>query len=170
MKYKFFTIPARDPEAAETALNAFCNQHRVSFVEKQLIADGADSFWSVCVSWQDGEAAPSQGVSAANQPKVDYKELLSEEDFSAYLELRNFRKGMAEAKGVPSYALFTNDQLAAMVQQRVGSKSALQAIPGIGKSRVDKYGDAFLQKLNDLWVGLPIQPKVQGNETDTDNA
>ena len=119
MKYKFFTIPARDPETAEAALNAFCNQHRVSFVEKQLIADGADSFWSVCVSWQDGEAALSQGVSAANQPKVDYKELLSEEDFSAYLELRNFRKGMAEAKGVPSYALFTNDQLAAMVQRRL---------------------------------------------------
>lgn len=148
MKYKFFSIPARAPETAEAALNAFCSQHRVSFVEKQLVADGADSFWSVCVSWQDGEAAPSMASPLASQPKVDYKELLSGEDFSAYLELRNFRKGMAEAKGVPSYALFTNDQLAAMVQQRVSSKDALQAIPGVGKSRVDKYGDAFLQKLN----------------------
>ncbi len=167
MKYKFFAIPARDPESAEAALNAFCSQHRVSFVEKQLVADGADSFWSVCVSWQDGEAAPSVASSSASQPKVDYKEVLSEEDFSAYLELRQFRKEMAEARGVPSYALFTNDQLAAMVQQRVSGKNALQAIPGIGKSRIDKYGDAFLQKLNDLWAGLPFAG-VSGDETNPD--
>ncbi|GEM_PF-5356122 len=26
MKYKFFAIPARNPELAEAALNAFCSQ------------------------------------------------------------------------------------------------------------------------------------------------
>lgn len=148
MKYKFFTIPACHPESAEEALNSFCSQHRVSFVEKYLVTDGADSFWSVCVTWQDGEAAPSAGHQ--KKPSVDYKQILSETDFDAYVELRNVRKELAENQGVPPYALFTNEQLAAIVQQRISSKAALQAIPGVGKSKVEKYGDAFLQKLAEI--------------------
>ena len=143
MKYKFFAIPARNPTAAEDDLNAFCGSHRVTFIDKHLVADGADSFWSVCVSWLDDEAAPSISASTRNKPAIDYKEVLSPTDFSLYLELRNFRKELAEQKNVPPYALFTNDQLATMIQQRVGSKSALQNIPGVGKSRIDKYGEAF---------------------------
>lgn len=148
MKYKFLVIPARYPEAGEEALNSFCSQHRVSFVEKHLITDGADSYWSICVTWLDGEGA----LSASNhkKPPVDYKQILDESDFAIFLELRNLRKEIAEQQGVPPYALFTNEQLAAMVQQRINSKAALQAIPGVGKSRVEKYGDFFLQKLSEL--------------------
>ncbi len=150
MKYKFFSIPARQPEAAEELLNAFCSQHRISFVEKHLITDGANSYWSICVTWLDGEAAPSAGNQ--KKPTVDYKQILSETDFNRYIALRNLRKEMAESHGVPPYALFTNEQLAAMVQQRAGSKAALQTIPGIGKSRIEKYGDEFLQKLSEFWA------------------
>lgn len=156
MKYKFFAIPARNPAIAEDELNAFCSSHRVTFIDKHLVADGADSFWSVCVTWQDGEAAPSTPADSRNKPSVDYKQLLSEADFSLYLELRNFRKGLAEQQNVPPYALFTNDHLAAMVQQRTNSKAGLEKIPGVGKSRLDKYGDAFLLKLNELWAQQPL--------------
>ncbi len=152
MKYKFFAIPARNPAAAEEDLNAFCSSHRVTFIDKHLVEDGADSFWSVCVSWLDGAASPS--ASAAdnrNKPAIDYKEVLNPADFSRYLVLRNFRKELAEQQNVPPYALFTNEQLANMIQQRVNSKSALQRIPGVGKSRIEKYGDAFLSRLGELW-------------------
>ena len=151
MKYKFFAIPARNPELAEAALNAFCSQHRIGFIEKHLVADGADSFWSICISWLEGEAAPSISADNRSKPTVDYKLILNEADFSLYLELRNFRKELADLQNVPPYALFTNDQLAAMVQQRVNTKADLMQIAGVGKSRIDKYGDRFLQKLNSLW-------------------
>ena len=29
MRFRFFTIPAFDPDAAQDALNAFCDQHRI---------------------------------------------------------------------------------------------------------------------------------------------
>jgi hypothetical protein len=29
MRFRFFTIPAFDPDAAQDALNAFCAQHRI---------------------------------------------------------------------------------------------------------------------------------------------
>lgn len=153
MKYKFFAIPARHPVAAEDDLNAFCSSHRISFIDKQLITDGADSFWSVCVTWMDGEAAPSTTSEHRKQHRVDYKEILSEADFGLYLELHSFRKGLAEQHNVPTYALFTNDQLAEMVRQRVSNKAGLQKIEGVGKARIDNYGEAFLQKLQALWAG-----------------
>jgi superfamily II DNA helicase RecQ len=152
MKYKFFAIPARNPAAAEDDLNAFCSSHRVSFIDKQLVVDGADSFWSACVTWLDGEAAPSAPADSRSKPTVDYKDILNPADFGLYLALRSFRKELAEQQNVPPYALFTNDHLAAMVQQRTTSKAGLEKIPGVGKSRIDKYADAFLQKLNDLWA------------------
>ena len=151
MKYKFFDIPACNPEASEAALNAFCSQHRISFIEKHLIADGANSYWSFCIAWLDGEAAPTLAADHRSKPKVDYKQILSETDFSLYLELRNYRKELADQQNVPPYALFTNEQLAAMVEQRIITKTDLMQIPGVGKSRIDKYGDSFLQKLRTLF-------------------
>ena len=76
MNYKFFAIPARNPDQAEAALNAFCNRHLISFIEKQLIADGADSYWSICITYMEGEAPPS--ISGVNQikPAVDYKQIV----------------------------------------------------------------------------------------------
>lgn len=165
MKYKFFVIPASSPQAAEAELNAFCSRHRVGFVEKQLISDGANSFWSVCVSWLDGEAAPS--TNDRKKPPVDYKKVLSEVDFTLYLELRNLRKEVAQFSGVPAYAVFTNEQLAAMVQQRISSKNALLALPGIGKSRVEKYGEEFLQKLSEL---LSCSSSGDGDEANPDKS
>lgn len=126
MKFKFFAIPARHSEAAEAELNAFCIKHRISYIDKHLVADGVDSFWSICISWLDGEAAPSALAENRSKPSVDYKQILSEADFGLYLELRNYRKEQADHQNVPPYALFTNEQLASMVQQRVSTKTALQ--------------------------------------------
>lgn len=149
MKYKFFAVSACAPDSSAEELNAFCSQHRVSFVEKHWVADGANSFWSICVTWLDGEAAPSASIQ--KKSSIDYKQVLSETDFGLYIELRNLRKELADSYGVPPYALFTNEQLAAMVEQRIRNKTALQAIPGVGKSRVEKYGDQLLQKLTGFW-------------------
>jgi superfamily II DNA helicase RecQ len=157
MKHKFFAIPARNPAAAEEALNAFCGSHRVSFIDKHLVVDGAQSFWSVCVTWLDGDAAPCAHTNQRTKPAVDYKQVLSEVDFSLYLELRNFRKELAEQQNIPPYAVFTNDQLANMIQNKVDSMSAMGQIPGVGKSRIEKYGDTFLRRLNELWGQTPAE-------------
>lgn len=164
MKFKFFAVPARNPEAAEAELNAFCNQHRISYIDKYLVADGAASFWSICISWLEGDTAPSLSAENRNKPSVDYKQILSEADFGLYLELRNYRKELADQQSVPPYALFTNEQLAAMVQQRIHTKTELANIPGVGKSRIDKYAEGFLQKLNALRAQLPSSH----HETDID--
>ncbi|MEE9355683.1 MAG: HRDC domain-containing protein [Methylococcaceae bacterium] len=127
MKFQFFTISALSPEYGQQQLNAFCGQHRVVSVEKQLIAQGENSYWSVCVSYIEGETEFATKSSKNNNKRgrIDYKEVLSEQDFSVYAELRNLRKKLAEQEGIPVYAIFSNEQLAEMVIQQVATISAL---------------------------------------------
>jgi superfamily II DNA helicase RecQ len=144
MKFHFFTVAAQTPESGQEALNLFCGQQRVVSVEKHFVAQGLDSFWTICVTTIAGS---EKQVSGGKRDRIDYKETLSEQDFAVYAELRNLRKVLAEQEGVPAYALFTNEQLAEMVTRRVATLTALGDIDGIGKSRLEKYGEMFLRLL-----------------------
>ncbi|MBX3667680.1 MAG: HRDC domain-containing protein [Rhodocyclaceae bacterium] len=146
MKLEFFTIPALSPQAAVDELNRFLDAHRVSHIERQFVADGASSYWSVCVTWIGGDT-PVAFDAAARRGRVDYREVLGAEEFAVYDRLRTLRKRLAEADGLPPFAVFTNEQLAAMVRQRVATVAALKSIEGVGDARLAKYGDAFLEIL-----------------------
>jgi superfamily II DNA helicase RecQ len=60
-----------------------------------------------------------------------------------FSRLREWRKGVSEKEGAPVYTIFTNEQLAQMVQKEVRSKAALKEIEGVGEARVEKYGEAI---------------------------
>ena len=49
---------------------------------------------------------------------------------------------MAQIEAVPVYALFTNEQLAQIVQRRCRSRNDLAGIEGIGENKIEKYGDS----------------------------
>ena len=51
---------------------------------------------------------------------------------------------IAEAEGVPVYAIFTNEQLAAMVQRKATTAAGLAAIEGVGQARLEKHGPRLL--------------------------
>lgn len=148
MKHRFFVIPAVDPNPAEEELNRFCSQHRVVALEKHFVADGANSFWSVCVSVASREPFTA---TSKRKPQVDYKELLSADEFTVYAQLRELRKSIADSEGVPVYALFTNEQLANMVQNRICTQAGLLELEGVGKARVEKYAAPFLKILSAAW-------------------
>jgi superfamily II DNA helicase RecQ len=147
MRFQFFTIPAEWPEESQQALNAFCAQHRVMTVEKHFVAIGTESYWSLCVTYIEGSAQNSTQLANNRRDRVDYREVLGEQDFTVYAQLRNLRKSLSEQEGVPAYALFTNEQLAEMVTRRVRSEAELAKIEGVGKARLEKYGDVFVQLL-----------------------
>ena len=165
MKLRFFAVPMLDGEEESQELNRFLATNRVLLVERHFVADGPRSAWAICVSYLDrgGRPAPEQGQGK----RVDYREILSESDFAIYAKLRSLRKAMAEKDGLPAYTLFTNEQLAAMVQQRVTSLKALEEIPGVGTARIKKYGTAFLEVLK-ANVSAPLaSDSIKGNSTET---
>lgn len=155
MSYTFFHVPARHPDAAAAELNAFLDAHRVLRVDSRFVDNGEASYWAFAVEWIAGAPAAGKiGRGASNKAeRVDYREVLSEADFALYARLRNLRKTLAEAAGVPPYAVFTNEQLAAIVTTRAQSMAALASIEGVGPARVEKYGAAVLQELNAARAG-----------------
>lgn len=50
----FFTVPALMPGDARHKLNLFLQQQRVVALEQQWVADGAASYWSLCVTVLNG--------------------------------------------------------------------------------------------------------------------
>lgn len=147
MRLKFFTVPALSPDTAEAELNRFLGAHRIAHLERQFIADGAASFWAVCVSWVEADAATAQDP--ARRGRVDYREVLAADEFALYDRLRALRKQLADAEGLPPFAVFTNEQLADMVRQRVATVAALETIAGVGEARLSRYGPAFLDILRE---------------------
>lgn len=160
MRFRFFIVPAQGPEAAQDTVNNFCAQHRVVTVDRQFVALGAESYWALCLTYVEG-AGPLANPAGARRERIDYKAVLDEQDFARYATLRNLRKALAEEDGVPAYALFTNEQLAEMVTRRASSLAALGEIEGVGKARLEKYGQRFLDALR---APLPPEPQKDSDE------
>ena len=146
MQLKLFIVPVKNLSLPEGEMNAFLCSHRVLAVRKEFVCDGENSFWTFCVEYL--ESAPAGNAAPGSKlPKVDYKEVLKPEEFEVFSRLRDWRKGVAEKEGVPVYVVFTNEQLAEMVKKKVSSKAALKEIEGVGEARVEKYGDAVLERM-----------------------
>lgn len=160
MRVDFFTIPVQAGAETTEELNRLLSSARILTVDRQFVADGASSFWSVCVVSQTG---PLRGGKAQTGKKgtIDYHDVLSPEDFAVYARLRDLRKQLAEREAVPPYAVFTNEHLAAIVQGRVDSLTALKKIKGIGEARADKYGMPILR----LMQSLSAQQQESPDET-----
>lgn len=158
MELHFFAIRATDPRDAQDELNRFCAGRRVVAVDRQLVQAGLESFWAVCVTVAPG-AGPLPDVlktpenrsgargNGAAASRVDYKQVLNDADFALFAGLRAWRKEVAGAEGVPVYAVFTNEQLAEVARRRVGTLAALGEIEGVGPARVQRYGQAVLDRV-----------------------
>ena len=68
----------------------------------------------------------------------------ADRDEQLFDALREWRAERAKALGQPAYCVFTDATLTAIAEQRPESVAALVAIPGIGQTKLDKYGDEVL--------------------------
>jgi superfamily II DNA helicase RecQ len=149
MAFRFFSIPIQGCRQTERELNSFLRSHSIVSVDRRFVDQGIASVWSLCVDYAEpggGEVA-NANRGALPRSRVDYREVLSAEQFAAFSKLRDARKKISQSEGTPVYTVFTNEQLAQMVQQQVGSKADLERIVGVGDSRVEKYGERILQAL-----------------------
>jgi len=136
MNYKIFNVPIPDSENETEKMNNFLSGIRIISVQKEIVKTGEASFWSFVIEFYQEHGNNLAG----RKNKIDYREVLSEEDFSVYSTLRELRKQIAETNAVPVYAVFTNEQLSEMVKKRIVSKNALSKITGVGDKKVNAYG------------------------------
>jgi len=162
VQYKFFIIPIRAIEETETEINRFLRTVRVVNSQREFIAQGENSFWTLSVEYlpdvRAGESSKGRG-----KERIDYREVLSPEDFALFSKIREWRKQISAKQNLPVYAVLKNDQIARIAQARPLTKEALKGIEGIGDARADKYADDLLGI-----VGSEKQQKAKENNDETD--
>ena len=148
MAFAFFQLPANAGPELAAPLNSFLGTHRVVRVTREWCPAGTDSYWAFCVEYMEG--APAAGTVTT---KVDYKAVLPPEQFEVFARLRTLRKALAEREGQPVFAVFSNQQLADIVRRDCRTLDDLKGVPGIGESRVEKYGTEVLAVLQENGTG-----------------
>jgi ATP-dependent DNA helicase RecQ len=82
-----------------------------------------------------GEARPAATLAAGDEPLWD--------------ALRRKRLELAREQSLPPYVIFHDATLLEMVHRRPKDLAELGRIPGIGKSKLDRYGETFLAVLRE---------------------
>jgi ATP-dependent DNA helicase RecQ len=65
-------------------------------------------------------------------------------DEALYEELRALRKRLADEQNVPAYVVFSDATLAEMAARRPATRAELLDVNGVGQTKLERYGDAFL--------------------------
>jgi len=68
-------------------------------------------------------------------------------DEGLFQALRALRKRLADAKGLPPYAVFSDATLRAMARHRPASDEHFLALSGVGPKKLTQYGDVFLAEI-----------------------
>ena len=164
MQFKLFSIPASGDREAEEELNRFLRSHRAVSVQRELVQTGPAASWCFCVEYLLGPQ-PS-GARNGRGGRVDYKTILSDEDFRLFARLREVRKQLAAQEAVPVYAVCTNEHLAAIARTRPTSLSELASIDGFGESKTTKYGKVLLETVQMLERAAGGENDASDRQTD----
>ncbi len=76
-------------------------------------------------------------------------------DEDLYEELRAVRKQFADAQNVPAYVVFSDATLAEMAARRPATGAELLEVNGVGQTKLERYGEAFLAVIAGLASGGP---------------
>jgi ATP-dependent DNA helicase RecQ len=69
---------------------------------------------------------------------------------TGFESLRSLRKHLADQEGVPAYIVFSDKVLVEMLERRPRTPAELLTVPGVGPAKLERYGEAFLQALQEL--------------------
>lgn len=70
-------------------------------------------------------------------------------DRTLFTRLKHLRKVLAEENEVPPYVVFSDATLVDMASKLPTTRNTLLDVSGVGQTKLERYGDAFMQLIND---------------------
>lgn len=99
----------------------------------------------------EGEKVQLTKVQKINIEKQESKETKNKSVANSLFEtLRKLRYEISKEESVPAYVIFSDAALRQMETERPMTDTELLAIDGVGKAKLEKYGDAFLKVIQDF--------------------
>ncbi len=80
-------------------------------------------------------------------------------DRELFENLRGLRKRLADAEGMPPYIIFHDSTLKAMASHFPQNLSDFQRMDGVGESKLEKYGELFVEEIRGYCKERNIEPK-----------
>ncbi|MEL6334016.1 MAG: DNA helicase RecQ [Cyanobacteria bacterium J06626_26] len=78
-------------------------------------------------------------------------------------QLRSLRKRLADEQSVPPYVVFADASLRQMAQQRPVTSNAFASISGVGKRKLEQYGQVFTQEIQQFCQSHNLTPNTGGS-------
>jgi ATP-dependent DNA helicase RecQ len=94
---------------------------------------------------RDNQAAVKKSLRAQRSAKGGAPAALSPADDDLWHKLRACRMELARSQGVPPYVIFHDSTLLEIVRVKPRDAWRLGQLPGVGTSKLERYGDAFLE-------------------------
>ncbi len=85
------------------------------------------------------------GKSGSRASHVKSTVPLTPEDEKLFQSLRSLRKQLADGQGLPAYIVFSDKVLVEMARSRPTTDGEMLDISGVGPTKLQKYGDAFME-------------------------
>jgi len=94
----------------------------------------------------------------SSRKKRNTAEQVAPADRALWEKLRTLRTSLAEGK--PAYLVFSDSTLVDMVDQRPTTAEQMSAVSGVGKHKLEKYGDAFISLIrdHDMFADMDDEP------------
>ena len=110
----------------------------------------------------EDEKVQLTAVQKINSEKQETKETKSKSAASSLFEtLRKLRYEISKEESVPAYVIFSDAALRQMETERPMSDHELLAIDGVGKAKLEKYGDAFIKAIIDFQKSKVVRKKKE---------
>ena len=111
----------------------------------------------------EGEKVKLTTVQKINKAQFEVKSTKAKTTVSSLFEvLRKLRAEIAKEEEVPAYIIFNDATLKQMENLRPMSDEEFIAIDGVGKAKLEKYGDAFIKKIIEFKKNNVIRAKKEG--------
>jgi len=105
----------------------------------QTLADGEGSFLMT---------EPKAPKKKQTRKRKVAPELLDQADQDLLVKLKSLRRDMAREMGKPAYIIFSDATLIDMAQKRPLNRLQMLAVSGVGETKFERFGTAFLEAIN----------------------
>ncbi|WP_218395827.1 DNA helicase RecQ [Alteromonas lipotrueae] len=83
------------------------------------------------------------------KPDKKEKQAPANYDRTLFMRLKHLRKVLAEENEVPPYVVFSDATLVDMAAKLPTTRDTMLDVSGVGQTKLSRYGDAFMQLIND---------------------
>ncbi len=112
----------------------------------------------------EGEKVQLTTVQKINIERSEVKETKTKSVANSLFEtLRKLRYEISKEESVPAYVIFSDAALRQMETEQPMSDNELLAIDGVGKAKLEKYGDAFIKVIQDFQKAKGLKKKKEGS-------